>query len=217
MSTASASGRPSNPPTSGYGRLPQGDGVDWLKAANLPANSLLHKPDGGYPRFVCRPAGSSVRRRDESPVAAGLSSWHAASPSPAPWVTTPSPSGPEIPALSAGGQGDGSGRSCPPGRYPDIDWGLVSWLGWMTGAVPGLLVVFDPQPCYRPRNPQATALYKLLEDLYERVKLLGEDRFEPPYFISATCREVREKDTMPRGDVSTEPWDGRRLSWRLVG
>jgi hypothetical protein len=51
----------------------------------------------------------------------------------------------------------------------------------MTGLGPGLLAVFEPVTAYRPRHPQATALFRLLEQLYERVSLLWEERFEPRY------------------------------------
>jgi hypothetical protein len=64
---------------------------------------------------------------------------------------------------------------------PQLDDTFTSCLGWMTGVVPGLTVVFDPCPAYRSRQPEASGLYRVLQDLYERVKLLWEERFEPRY------------------------------------
>jgi hypothetical protein len=87
----------------------------------------------------------------------------------------------EAPVLWADEQEDCSECSCTPATYPQLHQRPPSWFGWTTGTVQGFLVALDPQPTYRPRHPEATALYGLVQDLYERVKLLWEERFEPRY------------------------------------
>ena len=50
-----------------------------------------------------------------------------------------------------------------------------------TGPLCGASQVCEPDACYKPSHPQATALYRLLESLYDRVKLLWEEQYEARY------------------------------------
>jgi len=43
------------------------------------------------------------------------------------------------------------------------------------------LFVAEAEAVYRPRRPTASPLFRLLEALYDRVKLAWEDRFERRY------------------------------------
>lgn len=73
-------------------------------------------------------------------------------------------------------------HQCQPCGYQQYEQLAVApWPCSMAGLGPGLLVVFEPVPAYRPRHLQATVLFRLLEQLYERVSLLWEERFEPRY------------------------------------
>jgi hypothetical protein len=67
--------------------------------------------------------------------------------------------------------------SPPPCR--DVNCGSAAWLGWMTGPVPGLLVVFEPDGVYRPRHPETTVFYQVMEQHFDRYVYAYEERFEP--------------------------------------
>jgi hypothetical protein len=53
------------------------------------------------------------------------------------------------------------------------------WREWMTGAPCGLLFVLDPSAIYRPRHPELSVFYKLLERHFDRYVYAYEERFEP--------------------------------------
>jgi len=53
------------------------------------------------------------------------------------------------------------------------------WRQWLTGAPCGQLFVFDPSAIYRPRHPERSVFYKLLERHFDRYVYAYEDRFEP--------------------------------------
>ena len=52
-----------------------------------------------------------------------------------------------------------------------------SWRQWMTGFCPGLLFALDPT-IYRPRHPEKSVFYKLLERHFDRYVYAYEERFE---------------------------------------
>jgi hypothetical protein len=50
-----------------------------------------------------------------------------------------------------------------------------------TGPIAGELLACEGTSAYRPRRPQASSLYRLLDQLFDEVKLLWEERFESRY------------------------------------
>ena len=60
-----------------------------------------------------------------------------------------------------------------------------------SASAPLALVVREPEAAYRPRHPERTALYRLLEDLWEDYRRAHPDRYEPR---CGPLREVVSRD-----------------------
>ena len=62
--------------------------------------------------------------------------------------------------------------------FEPIELVRLGWPGWMTGCGPDVLVVCDPEAVYRPRHPEKTAFYQVLEQHFDRYVYAYEERFE---------------------------------------
>ena len=63
--------------------------------------------------------------------------------------------------------------------FQPIELVRAGWPGWTAGLGAGVLVVCDPETVYRPRHPERTVFYKVLEQHFDRYVYAYEERFEP--------------------------------------
>ena len=63
--------------------------------------------------------------------------------------------------------------------FQPIEFVRAGWPGWTAGLGAGVLVVCDPETVYRPRHPERTVFYKVLEQHFDRYVYAYEERFEP--------------------------------------